>query len=132
MAVLRNGLMGGCSGKIGNLVFYQRNGESLVRKRSKITRPPTEKQLECRMGMEVVISFLSPLLEFIRASFKDPSAGTTKSAYNIAVSCNKKQALHGTYPDLKIDYEKVILGKGRLWPVSDSEVTIVAEGLKFD
>lgn len=133
MATLHNGYFGnGWSGKMGNLVFYTLNGKSIVRKIGKNTKPPTEKQLSNRMEMGLVMALLSSLTEFIRVSFNEVSAGTTKSGYNMAVSYNKKNAVSGVYPDIKIDYEKVMLSQGKLKPASGSQVTLVPEGLKFD
>ncbi|GAA3936460.1 hypothetical protein GO495_13945 [Chitinophaga oryziterrae] len=49
MARLKNGLLGGITGAIGDIEGYMLNGKYIVRsRRRKSIKPPTEKQLACR------------------------------------------------------------------------------------
>ncbi|RYE04635.1 MAG: hypothetical protein EOP51_35180 [Sphingobacteriales bacterium] len=49
----------------------------------------------------------------------------------MAVSYNKKHALQGVYPDLSIDYPKVLVAQGRLREAENAAVVPAPGGLKF-
>ena len=103
MAELKNGLLNGGSGKIGNLITYQRNGKYFVRSRpEKVKQPNSVAQLAARQRFSLVHSVLSKLKEVLRYGFA--TDGTERPAYSAAVSYNLKQATAGTYPNQYIDY----------------------------
>lgn len=131
MATYKNGVLGNFSGKLGNLVFYSLKGKPVVRSRSKITKPPSEKQLENQMSLRVVIAFLKPMMEFIQLGFAAMAEGTGKSAYNLALGYNKKQAVGGVYPDLEMDYAQVLVSQGEMDGVDDPRVELTSGSLDF-
>lgn len=131
MAILKNGIAGNYSGKIGNLVFYEINGKQVVRTLGKTSKPATEAQLSCRQQIAVINRFLKPITELVNIGFKIKAQGTNKGAYNMAVSYNKKQALQGLYPNIEMDYPSVLLTQGSLTGVINPEVEQLPEGLKF-
>lgn len=126
-----NGLMGNYQGKIGNLVFYVLNGRQMVRSIGKITSAPTEAQLRNRKEMATVIAFLKPITEFINVGFMVAANKTGKSAANMAVSYNKKNAVGGTYPDIGMEYHKVRVAEGKGYEAESPTVELLTEGLKF-
>ena len=113
MAKCYAGPYGHPSGKIGKLVFYMLNGQAVCRLVGRAGKP-TINQLSNRQGMSVTMDLLKPMTEFINVSFKLEAEGTVKNPHNLATSYNKKQALIGQYPDIKVDYSKVVLSKGNL------------------
>lgn len=131
MGKLTNGLLGMLTGKVGNLVYYNVNGKQVVRKLGKVTKPPTVAQLQNRMEMKTVMQFLSPLTEFLNVGFIPRHQDRHKSAFSLAVSYNKKNAVTGTNPDVVIAYEKVRLSEGCLEEAIAPTVELLAEGLKF-
>jgi hypothetical protein len=131
MAILRNGILGNYQGKIGSLTFYTLNGKQVVRTIGKITKPPTVRQLQNRMEISVVNGFLRPIIEFINAGFAVMAQGTTKNPYNIALAYNKIQAVQGVYPDVTMNYEKVLVTEGKLPEAIDPAVELLPEGLSF-
>lgn len=66
------------------------------------------------MAMSATMDFLRPIHEFIKQSFDIEARGTVKSQYNLAVSYIKTQALQGEYPNISVDYSKVVLSFGTL------------------
>jgi hypothetical protein len=73
MAYLKNGILGGLQGPVGDMVWYMLNGKYIVRsRRRKSTKPPTEKQLACRKRLTMVNDFLS---EFLMRCKKHRSMG---------------------------------------------------------
>ncbi|RQO65234.1 hypothetical protein DBR43_30765 [Pedobacter sp. KBW06] len=114
MGKLINGIFGGFHGKIGNLVGYTLKGKYVIRKIGKSSKPLTPgRQANCQK-MTLVNEMLSPSLEVIRKGFRMKVAGTDKNEYNEAVSYNKKNAIQGDYPNISLDYTKVMVSMGTL------------------
>jgi hypothetical protein len=111
-----NGLFGEFSGKIGNLVSYQLRGKTVVRRIGKSNKPPTLAQLAVRQRVAIVTKFLRSALPVINVGFEFEVAGTTKHQHNAAVSVNVKCATQGEYPNINLDYSKVVVSMGALAP----------------
>ncbi|MET3115057.1 hypothetical protein AAKU52_002800 [Pedobacter sp. CG_S7] len=132
MAKLTNGIFGGMTGTIGNLVSYTLNGQQILRgKAAPSNKPATVKQLHKRQQMTVLSSFFKGMSDFLKTGFAPRATGTPKNYYNLAVEYNMPHALKGDYPDIAIAYDHVILSKGTLPGVLNPAVTWVTEGLKF-
>ena len=68
MATFEKGILGGFSGKVGNVVGSRWRGKNVMRslpQRGNYT--PTEKQEEQRLKFKTVIGFLTPLVGILRA-----------------------------------------------------------------
>ena len=130
MGKLDNGILGNYTGKIGKLSFYTLNGKQVVRTIGKMSKPPTDKQLQNYAEMAAVNQLLKPVIEFINAGFAVQAKGTTKSPYNLALGYNKIHALQGADP-VTINYEKVLLTQGNMEEAINPAVTLVPEGLSF-
>lgn len=118
------------SGKIGNLVFYMLNGQPICRLIGKPGKPSI-KQMANRQAMSVTMDLLKPMSDFINVSLKLAAEGSIRNPHNLATSYNKKHALTGDYPNIKVDYAKVILSKGNLELAKDFKVTKVENGLNL-
>ena len=114
MGKLRNGLFGGFHGRIGNLVGYTLKGKYVIRTIGKSSKPLTPARMANCEKMKVVNEILKPSIHAIRAGFRLAVAGTNKNEYNEAVSYNKKNAVQGVYPDISLDYTKVLMSMGTL------------------
>jgi hypothetical protein len=116
MAISSGGPYGNIRGILGNIEWYVRNGQNLMRtRRTKSTKPKSAGRLANEMRIALVNKFLGSMLPFIREGY--PIAIRSKpsqSAHNAAMSYITKNAVTGEYPDLKIDYTKVLLTKGNL------------------
>ncbi|AOM80183.1 GNAT family N-acetyltransferase [Pedobacter steynii] len=121
MGKLINGIFGGFHGRIGNLVGYTLKGKHIIRKIGISTKPLTPARKANCQKMKVVNEILSPSLPVIRAGFRLAIAGTDKNEYNEAVSYNKLNALQGEYPNISLDYTKVLVSMGDL-PVAVNPV----------
>jgi len=133
MGKLINGIFGGFHGRIGNLVGYTLKGKYIVRKIGKSAKPLTPGRKSNCQKMTVVNEILSPSLPVIRAGFRLAVAGTDKNEYNEAVSYNKKNAIQGEYPNISLDYTKVLVSMGDL-PVAVNPVisqTTKADEIEF-
>ncbi|WP_316838972.1 DUF6266 family protein [Pedobacter gandavensis] len=130
MAKCTVGPYGHPSGKIGTVVFYMLNGQPVCRL---IGRPgkPSLKQKSNRQAMSVTMDLVTPLADFINVSFKLEAEGTVRNPHNLATSYNKKHALMGEYPDIKVDYTKVILSNGALEMAEDFKISKMEEGISL-
>ena len=111
MAELKKGLFNGSSGRIGNLISYERNGKYFVRTRPvKVKQPNTEKQLQARMRFSLLQPINALLKEILRYGFATDEKA--RPAYSAALSWNLKHAISGTYPDLEVNYEQLRIFNG--------------------
>lgn len=131
MAILKNGIMGAARGRIANLVSYTLNNQEVVRTVGLSNKSLTNRQLNNRLQMIVIMEFLSAMNTLLETGFNPKAAGTTKNYHNLAISYNKPHALKGFYPNVEVDYPKVIISAGDLPQPVNPDVEFVAEGLKF-
>lgn len=113
MSVSRNGMHGWPSGKLGNVVSYMLRGQLVHRTIGKQGKPSL-KQKANHQSMAVVTRFLGHFKDYLGNGFELEARGTIRNQHNLAVSCNKKNALKGEYPEIRIDYAKVQLSRGSL------------------
>lgn len=72
MATLSNGLNGGFSGKLGNIIGYQAYGRTIIRSApKKRTKKPSAKEQLNRYKFAMMQAWLQPLLGFLRVGFKN-------------------------------------------------------------
>lgn len=123
MAILKGGLFGNISGKIGGLVFATRNNQTEVKSLpKKYEGPVTEDALHTRAKFKLLIGFLKLFTSFINIGYPKQRK-QRNSAFNVAFKENYHCVIDGGYPNLEIDYSKVAFSKGRLDGLS---------GLKID
>jgi hypothetical protein len=126
MGTIEKGFMGGFKGKLGTAVGATWKGLNVIRSRPprKRTGEPSDSQLEAQAIFALLSNFLRPLADLFDRTYKKSAVGM--SGVNKAFSENKR-AFTGTFPDLTIDYPKVVLGRGSLQnlqaPAATSAVT---------
>ena len=83
-----NPSIGGITGKIGDLVHYERNGKALVRRTPVREKPFREAELHNQSRFKLAQSFAKAVLKDPRqcARYKQAAKGLDASAQNIAVS----------------------------------------------
>ncbi len=129
MGILRNGILGGISGRVGNLVSYRILDKEVIRIRGKNKTPPSEKQLMNRHDMAVVNAFLRPGQEFVKVGFALAAKKDKMYPHNKAVSHHKKYALKGSYPNREIDFSQVRLSQGNLAALQNLDIELKPAGL---
>lgn len=116
MATMVNGLWGGISGRIGNVVGATRNGRCYLRSipaGTKNSKSESAQQAAQRSRFSVTLAFLKSLTDFVRIGFQAESEGM-KSAFNAAMSYNVRHAVKGASPEFEIDYPNVLVSSGML------------------
>ena len=125
MATFEKGILGGFSGKVGNVVGSRWRGKNVMRslpQRGSYTA--TEKQEEQRQKFKTVIGFLSPIVEILNSYFGSPQGD--KSRANLATSYHLKNAVINTGTGMVMDYAKVLISKGDLRGIDGGSVTAAA------
>lgn len=131
MGTINNGPFGHLNGRVGNLVSYTLNGKNVVRAAGSSAKPPTIPMLANYQRMRVVNRFLKPMVAFLNIGFAKTVENTDSNPYNEAVSYNKKHALQGEYPNIKMDYAKALISKGDLPPALSPALSILPTRIEF-
>lgn len=115
MAKIPQGILGAIIGTIGPVTGYMRDNQNILRsRRSNVkftyTTPRTAQQQKIRLCNSFTKAFSGT--GFFGKTF--PAYGSTGSGYNRATSAMMHQALVGTYPNLQLNYAKLLIAKGML------------------
>lgn len=115
MATIHQGILGGFTGKVGNIVGYRFKNRYFIRQMpAKALKLPTIKQLSQRTRFGLSFAFLSQLRQLLKPL---PGKGKRQtSAFNSCLSKVLRKAIVGTYPNYAIDYTAVKLTAGSLYP----------------
>ena len=126
MAIISQGILGGVSGKIGNVIGGSWKGIDYLRiMPASVANPKTPAQMDQRSKFITVIKFLQPMVDFLRVGFKLYAIKMTQ--FNNAMSYNLKNAITGTYPDYTIDFSKALVSRGSLAGASGANVASVSD-----
>jgi len=113
MGTFKQGIFGGYSGKVGNVVGSSWKGIDVMRiMPASVANPQTVPQLTQRQKFSVVMGFLQPLSEFLQTGFRNYANKMT--GINAAMGYNIRNAVTGAYPNLAIDYPNALVSRGTL------------------
>ena len=113
MATFEKGILGGFSGKVGNVVGGTWKGKSYMRSLpNKTSRVSSEKQLEQQAKFKLIVLFFQCFSGLLNISFR--SFATKVTGFNSAVSYALKNAVTGAYPAYDIAYPLVLIARGDL------------------
>lgn len=114
MGTLKEGLLGGFSGKVGNIVGVHWNGTYYVRSLpASVKDPKTESQMRQRSRFSVVMNFLKTITPFIKTGFQSYAIGR-RSAFNAAMSYNIRNAVRVGQQGAELDWPNVLVSRGTL------------------
>ncbi len=130
MAIVNNGILDGFSGKVGTVVGATINGVSILR-----AKPRRKRNRRSTPGQELVKAKFSMALRFLKSMHSlllismEGKKGIDgyRSAFNPIVN----EAIGGNYPDLVMDYSKIIIAKGDLPNGSSPKAELVDGGIQF-
>lgn len=113
MGIIKQGILGGFSGKVGSVVGGSWKGIDYMRGiAASVANPQTTPQLAQRQKFSLIMGFLQPLAEFLKTGFK--SFAIKMTGVNAAMGYNLRNAITGTYPDLAINYANALVARGNL------------------
>lgn len=113
MATFEKGILGGFSGKVGNVVGTRWRGKNVMRslpQRGSYT--PSTKQEAQRAKFKTVMGFISPFMDVLSLYFESPKGDKSRS--NLATSYHLKNAVVNSPEGIVMDYPKVLISKGDL------------------
>ncbi|WP_316788687.1 DUF6266 family protein [Pedobacter frigoris] len=87
--------------------------------------------MTAQLSTKICSEFLASVKEFTEVGFAAEAEGTTANPFNLSVKYNRKYIIKGTYPELAIDFEKVVLSSGTLKQPENWEVTETEDGLQY-
>lgn len=118
MARLKKGILGGVSGKVGNVVGGSWKGVDYLRSiPSSVNSSNTVLQQGQRVKFSLLMQFLRPMKEIVRLGFHAHAGKMT--AFNAAMSYNYNHAITGDYTTgFALAYSDLRLSLGDLEPIS--------------
>lgn len=118
MAILKEGINGPFSGRVGNIVGYQLNGQNIIRSLPRVpkNRKPTEAALANRRKIAAVSKFLRPLIRVLRFGYRGVAPkGSRIGPFQAAQSHTFRHALdYGDDGTPYVNPEKVLVFRGEL------------------
>lgn len=132
MGKLKNGIFGGFSGKVGNVVGSSCRGVEYIKSRpAKMTNPRSKGQVKQRNTFIIIQNFLGTFTPLIRIGFKDYAIDGL-SAFNAAMSYNMVKGVKTGVTDEELDFPNILVSRGPLYPAKDINIDISEEGVQFN
>lgn len=127
MGKISQGILGGLSGKVGNVVGGSWKGIDYLRiKPSKVANPRTKGQVNQRNKFTISLEFLQPNIDFIKIGYKN--FANKKSEFNAAMSYVLNNGISGLAPDFEVDYQNALLSRGTLAGAIDGSTDLGVSG----
>lgn len=130
MGEIKQGILGGFSGKVGTVIGSSWKKVSYMRAMAiSINNPRTPKQQHQRTKFAMSMNFLRAIIPYVRTGFK--SLGSGRTAFNAAMSYIMRHGIGGSGLDLTVDYNRVLVARGNLMPVFNANATVAASKVSF-
>lgn len=130
MGRIKQGILGGFSGRVGTVVGSSWKNVSYMRALAiSVSNPRTMKQQAQRGRFLKSLRFLCAVVPYVRTGYKQLAQGC--SAFNAAMSYVLRHAVTGSGTNLAVDYERALVARGTLMPVLNAAVAKEAGKLSF-
>lgn len=127
MGKISQGILGGLSGKVGNIVGGNWKGIDYIRiKPSSVANPRTERQVNQRNKFTITLEYLQANKDFVKVGYK--AFATKKTEFNAAMSYILNNAVGGIAPNFNIDYSLALLSRGGLSGVLNPATDLATPG----
>jgi hypothetical protein len=122
MATFNKGILGGFSGKVGNVVGAHWRGLNIMRSVPPRRGPGgTPEQIMQRQKFKTVVQFLQPIRFFLGKYYGDNQG--PKSRFNLATAYHLQNAVIYNDLDFEMRYNRVTISKGDLPEVDGAAMT---------
>lgn len=113
MGKIKQGVLGGFSGKVGPVTGTSWKGKAVIKARAlSYNNPNTEEQQKIRRRFALIGKFIAVNNNYISIGFADMSVGIT--AQNAAMSVNFENGVGGTWPNYELAYNNIIVSTGKV------------------
>ncbi|MDD3480059.1 MAG: DUF6266 family protein [Paludibacteraceae bacterium] len=130
MGTIKQGILGGFSGKVGTVIGGSWKGISYMRSQAQnIKNPRTEAQMEQRSKFALTLAFLKPITSYVRTGFK--TYANKQTAFNAAMSYTVKNAITGEYPDYALDFSLALVSRGSLMSAENAAAAASSGKITF-
>jgi hypothetical protein len=132
MGKIAQGILGGLSGKVGNVIGGSWKGIDYIRiKPSSVANPRTEGQVNQRNKFSITLEYLQANKAFVKIGYK--SFATKKTEFNAAMSYVLNNAVGGIAPNFTVDYSLALLSRGSLSTALNPTTDLATAGqVSFD
>ena len=128
MGTIQKGILGGFSGKVGNVIGGSWKGIDYMRSKSSRKRTTvTEKQKEQQIKFALIAKFQQPLTNLLARTFRNFAVKMT--GVNSATSYNLRNAITGAYPDFAIEYSRILVSRGDMPNAGNPVAAALADGM---
>jgi len=103
MAILKKGILGESSGKVGPIVTYVSKGRHIMRSYRKKRSKSSVGELASREATRLITPVLLSVKRFIKVGFQLEAALKNTNYYNEAYRYNRKAIVAGSYPEQYLD-----------------------------
>lgn len=132
MGRLNNGIFGGFTGKVGNVIGSSCRGVEYIKSMpTKMTNPRTKDQTKQRSSFIITQNFLRTFTPIIRVGFQD-YAVEGKSAFNAAMSYNMLNSIKTGTDGNELDYPNILISKGSLFTSTYINAKLAKDDLYFE
>jgi hypothetical protein len=122
MGTIKQGILGGFSGKVGTVIGGSWKGISYMRSQAQsVKNPRTDGQLSQRSKFALALSFLKPMTDIVRTGFK--LYANKQTAFNAAMSYTLANAISGDYPDYELNFDSALISRGSLTSATNGAAT---------
>lgn len=129
MGKISKGILGGFSGRVGNVVGAKWRGIEYIRSvPSSVKNPKSRGQVAQRTKFAMVQRFVRSILPVVQLGFKQ-SAGSRSTEYAEAIGYNLQHAVKGDMPNVEMDYPLAAIARGTLY--GTRQASAEAEGGKL-
>lgn len=128
----KNGILGNVHGKVARVVFYELNGQDVIRSLGDKKRQIKSETVKANnQSMALLMDFFSGIKPYLKAGFKNEAQGTIYNFHNLATSYNKINAIEviDYIPQLK--FENLLLSRGIALLPDNPTVQLLNGMLKF-
>lgn len=127
MAKMKKGIFGPVSGKIGPVVVARWKGINYVREAAQKPSEPLPRsaaQIANEQKMKFTNELLQPFHPYVNIGFENMAID--KTALSVAYSFNFHKAVMGEYPNLSVDYSKMVISSGLLPQLNQPVLKLIA------
>lgn len=122
MGTIKQGILGGFSGKVGTVIGGSWKGISYMRSiPQSVKNPRTDGQVNQRTKFSVALEFLKPMTSLLQVGYK--LYAQQQTAFNAAMSYILNNAITGTSPDFSVDYSNALVSRGSLTGAANAQAT---------